>query len=454
MGFSFRETYITLVYLSFLYFGFTAPFVFALGYVWVDIFYPQALSDYLNLIPVAMIMGLAAIIGYFGKDRRDVHVSAQTVLTVMMAIWVTLTCTWAEVPYLTWTKWDWAFKTVLFSAFLPFVFRSRIQIESFIQVYMFASSAYMFPVAVKMLISGGGYGYRQGLTNNNYGLAESSALAGVCVAIIPLALFLRTHSLLLPRTKWRDFGYIGLAVLSLFGAIGTFARTALVAFAALGAHMLVASRRKMLVIILGSLAAAAVVYSASSAWDTRISTVDDYSQDESAMTRILMWKWTINYAATHPWGGGFTSYLISRIEYPAAPGEAPIIAGGRAFHSSYFEVLGEQGVPGAILFGSLILMSFKSIWAVRRKTKNVPHMLWAFDLAGALQGSFLVMLAAGAFVGIAFQPAYWYMFAIIQSLRQHVRRVEILEEEKARPPKLSFAPVVRPALAPAERVMS
>ena len=47
-----------LIYVSFLGLGMAAPFVFTLGYVWVDTFRPQDVTWYiLNQMPVAMIMG-------------------------------------------------------------------------------------------------------------------------------------------------------------------------------------------------------------------------------------------------------------------------------------------------------------------------------------------------------------------------------------------------------------
>ena len=62
-----------------------------------------------------------------------------------------------------WPKWDWAFKTVMFSAFIPLVIRSRVQIEAFVQIYVLTLAANFIPFAAKVLISGGGYGRNLGL---------------------------------------------------------------------------------------------------------------------------------------------------------------------------------------------------------------------------------------------------------------------------------------------------
>jgi probable O-glycosylation ligase (exosortase A-associated) len=453
MSIGVRELYLTLVYCSFFVVGLTAPFVFSLGYVWVDIFYPQALSDVLGSFPVAAAIGAAAFFGYVFADRRAPHFSTHTALTLIMAAWVTITLLWAEAPVLAYDKWNWAFKTVAFSAFLPFVFRSRVQIEAFILVFFLAAMAYVFPVAVKTLISGAGYGRRIGLVNTNSGLSESSALAALSLAIIPLALFLREHSVLIPRFRLRGAVFLGFCFLGIFSAIGTFARTAVVGFVVLGGELFVRSRRKILFVAGAAALTVAVLFTVQSTWDNRISTIEDYNQENSALTRLLVWRWTLSYALSHPLGGGFMSYVISRIEYPPTPEDpAGLVVVGRAFHSSFFEVLGEHGFPGLALFLGLVGLSLRSVHVVRRRARDHAELQWAFDLAGGLRAALLVMLACGAFVGIAFQPAYWYLFAMIATTRQHVARVLPAETGRGRPALSAVGR--RDVLAPVARLTS
>ena len=125
MGLS--DIYIAMVYAAFFVVGLTTPFVLSLGYLWVDTAYPQYISTIVTEVQSSMIMGSAAILGYFAFDRRSAPpISASAVLMVLFAGWVTLTITWAELPDMAWLKWDWAFKTVMFSAFLTFVLRSSL----------------------------------------------------------------------------------------------------------------------------------------------------------------------------------------------------------------------------------------------------------------------------------------------------------------------------------------
>jgi hypothetical protein len=200
---------VLLIFLSFFVFGAVAPFILTLGYIWVDTFRPQDVAWFvMNQLPVAQLTGFAAVAGYVLLDRRSPpRFTFTTLLTLLLAGWITMTMLWAEVPSAGWSKWDWAFKSVLFSAFIPWAIRSRVQIEAFVQVYVLALAANFIPFAAKVLISGGGYGHNLGLQTGNANLAEGELLSAVVLMAIPLALYLARHTQLLPRTRLLRFGY-------------------------------------------------------------------------------------------------------------------------------------------------------------------------------------------------------------------------------------------------------
>jgi probable O-glycosylation ligase (exosortase A-associated) len=416
-----RSLFLTLMYLNFLGVGILAPFVFTLGYVWVDTFRPQDVSwEILNQLPVALIMGVAALAGYCLLDRRSPpRLTLVTVLTLLLAGWITATMYWAESPLAGWSKWDWAFKSVMFSAFIPLAIRSRVQIEAFVQVYVFALAANFIPYAIKVLISGGGYGHNLGLMAGNANLSEGELLSTVVLMAIPLALYLGRHTQLLPRTRLVKLGYMGLAGCALVTALGTYERSALVALVALGGYMLMRSRRKMLFGLCMALGAVAVVALMSSEWTERISTLNDPTADSSALIRLLTWEWTLKYVVANPFGGGFNCFVINRIELPNGH-----VHFGRAFQSIYFEMLGQHGWLGLGLFLGIIARTMIGLRQLRRRIRDIPHLAWCADMADALQAGMVVFLTAGAFVDIAFQPELWYFIAMFVSLSEYVRRVE------------------------------
>lgn len=431
-----RDLILLATYACFLVLGAAAPFILALGYVWVDAFRPQEVAHgVFSGLPVAMVMGAAAVGGWFIFDRRDpARPGLITALTLLLALWVTLsTAFWAVVPGTAWWKWDWAFKTIVFSAFIPLVFRSRVQIEAFLQVYLFAIAAHFLPFAGKTIIAGGGYGRNLGLIQGNSGIAEGATLAAVSLMLVPIALFLRRHTRLLPHWRVTSYLFLGLAVAGVIAAVGTYQRTALIGMAVLAAFILLQSQHKGLAGAAIALGIAGVAFLTTDAWNTRIATIGEYRQESSALTRLLVWEWTLGFVQDHPLGGGFGTSEISRITPPPAAGELEteeVI--GRAFHSVYFEVLGEQGWVGLALFLGLAGAALLAHREVIRRANAIAGLAWAVDLARALRASLVILLVCGAFIGIAFQPMLYYFVAWSVCMREYLRRYRSERAEEAR----------------------
>ena len=421
-----RDLAIILTYVSFLTLGTMSPFVLSLGYVWVDLFGPQYLGwSPLSYIPVSFIMAVAAAAAYLLLDRRAApRITLPPLLFLAIGLWITATTAWAAVPTASWGKWDVAFKALMFAAFVPFVVRSRVQIEAFVHVYIFSMSADILPWAVKTVISGGGYGQSLGLVGaNSIWLAESSAVATVGIMLLPLLLSLRRHSLLLPRGRVRDLVYLGTAFGGLFASIGTFARTAVGGLVVLWVSMFLRSRRKGAFLLASAAVGAGLFAVTSDKWTERISTIEDYSNEGSAQVRILMWRWTLGYVAQHPFGGGFRVWLTSHIVIDGGGPNVPATEQtGRAFHNIFFAVLGEHGYPGLALYGLLIAALFASLGRIIKLTARQPAHEWAHDLAKALQITIAVLLTCGNFIDISFEPLVWYLFAMVVCLREYVRR--------------------------------
>jgi putative inorganic carbon (HCO3(-)) transporter len=421
-----RSLWLLFVYVSFIGLSVSAPFIATLGYIWVDTFQPQDVAYVvLNNLPVAMIMGSVALVGYILLDRRSPPPwTLQTALHVGLAIWVSLTLVWAQMPEAAWIKWDWAFKTVAFAAFIPYVIRSRVQIEAFAQTYVISLAANFVPFGLKVLMSGGGYGRNLGLQAGNAGLAEGGLLSTSCLMAVPLAIFLASHSQLMPRLKILQLAYWGIAALAIVTALGTYERSALLGLVVLGAYMWVSSKRKIGFGIVLAVVAGLVIHTASGAWNLRVSTIGDYQEDSSALVRILVWKWTLNFAASHPLGGGFSTYLIDHVDVPAAgavPGHTEF---GRAFHSIYFEVLGEHGYPGLVMFLLLAGSTFVVLRRIAKKARPYPELEWVVGLSNALQSGLAVFMGCGAFIGLAFQPMFWYFISMSVCLNAYMWRVE------------------------------
>lgn len=94
----------------------------------------------------------------------------------------------------------------------------------------------------------------------------------------------------------------------------------------------------------------------------------------------------------------------------------------RAFHSMYFEVLGEQGFVGASIFAAMIATFFASAGRIARRAGRIAQLVWMADLAKAMMVSGLAYFAGTTFIGVAFQPFHYYLFALTVALLNHYAR--------------------------------
>lgn len=428
-----QSLFLTAVLFSLIFMGFSAAFGAALGFVWVDIVKPQQLAySIIAGWPLSMITALTMLTQFFLKDRKSPpKFDPILILITLLAIWVTLTTMMSGIPVFPWKKWDWVFKVLLFAVLMPYIFRSRVQIEAFILVFIFSAATLFFSAGVKTLLGGGGYGVLAVMGQENTGLAESSTLAVVCASLIPMMLYIMRHTLVLPKSIFTQLLFLGLIVTAVATVVGTSARAGLISLALM--YVLLTwrapkqQRRWLIVIALIGGIVVANLNLASTPWGSRMSTIETYNKDSSALGRIAVWKWTLDFVGDHPMGGGFVAYAYNRIATVTDDGvivyypEGTIR--GKAFHSIYFEVLGEQGIPGFVMYIAIIGITLAKLRKLRRAWRDREGMTWLSTLASTLSISILVYLAGGAFVGIAYQPFFFYMISLTVALDQYARRV-------------------------------
>jgi probable O-glycosylation ligase (exosortase A-associated) len=419
------------VFAALMFAGFSAAFAAALGFVWVDVVRPQHLAySIINDMPLSFIAAVATLTLFLVRDKKaPPRFGAILVLITMFGLWVTLTTAMSDFPAQAWGKWDWASRVLMFAVVIPFIFRSRIQIEAFLLIFLFSASTILFSAGVKTIFGGGGYGTLAVMGTGNTGLSESSTLAVVSVMLIPLILFLMRHTVIFPRNLLTKGLFLGIIVIALATVVGTTARTGIIAVAVMCLISMLQSKKKMWWIAGLALAGIVVLNLDLSAtrWGNRMSTIETYNADSSAMGRIKVWQWTLDYVGSHPMGGGFDAYLHNRIIGVSPDGQAILLpegqVGGKAFHSIYFEVLGEQGIAGFIMYFLMVGLALVKLIRLKNTWKDDPGMAWIAGLANAMMTAIFVFLAGGSFVGIAYQPYIFYMLSLTVAIDQYAMRV-------------------------------
>ena len=411
-----RSLFLLAVYCSFFCYGLRAPFILVLGYLWVDIFTPQLISyGILTQVPVSMLLGIAILLSMAWLPYSpDVRLRLVTILVGLFSIWMTMSLSWAVVPDAAWIKWDWAIKSVAFSCLVPFFFRNRVQIESLVWIIVLSGMGHCIPFGVKILVSGGGYGRSLGLIEANTGYGESSTLSMFSVTLVPMCIYLRAHSVLFVQSKLFKLVMVGFIVCALLTSLGTYARTGLISVGVLAAAMFVLSKRKWLVVLLAAVFALGVGAFMGQGWSDRMSTIADASDDSSAMGRVGVWWWTLEFVAKNPLGGSFDAYRINQIGIVMKDGNL-LQAAGKAFHSIYFEILGELGIPGFLLYLGIVAATLLTLLRIRRRA-NTPEWLWIRSLSDAFTIAALIFLTGGAFIGVGFNSYFYYIGAVAAAL--------------------------------------
>ena len=416
-------------------FGFRRPFMFVLAYAYIDIVSPQRLTYLLlNTVPISAIAAAFAVGGWLiADDKRGTRVAPRQLLLVLLLGWCWYTTTHADFPLEAAAKWDWVWKAVAFAIFLPLTLRTRLRIEALLLFMMLSAGSIIVVGGIKTLVTGGGYGELNLMVSNNAGLYESSTISAVAVAIVPIILwFTRFGTVFPPDWRVRTYCY-ALSFSCLLIPIGTSARTGLLCVGLLAVLMLREVKRRVLYIAALGVAGLIAVPLLPSTFTERMDTIRTYQADASASTRLAVWKWTLDYVADHPMGGGFDAYRQNRIRYDtvatvgdgnnATVERALQVDQARAYHSAYFEMLGEQGYFGLALWLTIHLGGLFRMEVVRRRyAKAPPDLAWAAPLATALQHAHLIYLLGAAFVAIAFNPFVFMLLGAQMGLDGYLSR--------------------------------
>jgi probable O-glycosylation ligase (exosortase A-associated) len=405
--------------------GLKRPFLLVCVYAYIDIVSPQRLSYYLlNSVPVSMIVAGLAVGGWLLADSKaNLKFTARQGLMLLLLFYAGATTVYGDFPTEALGKWEWVWKALFWAIFLPLTLRTKLRIEAYLLFVTLSAAAIIIVGGIKTALSGGGYGALNLMVENNSGLYEGSTISTVAIALIPIILWLARFGTVFPK-DWRVmlFAY-SLIFACLLIPVGTAARTGLICVGALVILMLRNAKNRIGYMALVAAALAVAVPLLPDTFTDRMSTIKGYQADASASTRIAVWKWTWDYAGENPLGGGFEAYRQNRLRMDLVSTDsagsvemvqtAVVEDRGRAYHSAYFEMLGEQGFPGLALWLLIHASGLLRMEVLRRRYRKAEgEEAWIAPLATALQNAQLIYLVGAIFVGMAYQPVIFMLLAV------------------------------------------
>ena len=402
------------------------PFAFVLIYVWLEYFRPQQVDPAVfSDSRVMLVFGVLAVGSLlFHRGRVDSIVLGVITWFLAILLWTEFTTSFAEVPDMAQLKMQAVLPLLLFSITSVLGIKDYKDLYFYIAAAIAGSLVHIFTAGIKAMLGSGGYGYTLGIANDNFGLAESSTLGVMAVVFVLLYQFAvkiaEGKGFLHPSAKFSALFYIIVAA----AVIGSSSRAGLVSLVVLIAALVFHSpkiviRRLPWIILLSVIVG---YFSINEAWIDRMSTIQDYSSERSANNRLAIWSWTIDYVFAHPFGGGFFVNRISNFDWPGPDGQIFNLS-GVGFHSIFFEVLGEHGFIGFVLYYGMVGRIFWKLVLFYRSDFEVGS-LYLREAAFCLVSAWLVYLAGAAFVAVAFLP-YTFLLVVLSATFLSLSKIEL-----------------------------
>jgi probable O-glycosylation ligase (exosortase A-associated) len=200
-------------------------------------------------------------------------------------------------------------------------------------------------------------------------------------------------------------------------ALGSYSRGALLASGAMLLLLWWRGDHKVRNAVLLSTVAVLLVAFMPDNWSQRMSTIETYDQDASALGRLSAWWTAFGIAKDYPFGAGFE---IARPELVAK--YSPYPERVHAAHSIYFLVLGNHGFVGLLLYVLLGVTSWRAASRIRAAAAAVPEARWCRNLAGMCQVSLAAFAVGGAFLSLSYFDLPYYVMALLVVTERWVQR--------------------------------
>ncbi|MCE3264578.1 MAG: putative O-glycosylation ligase, exosortase system-associated [Pseudoduganella sp.] len=416
-----RDLIITLIIFASLPMIFKRPFYGAVMWIWISVMNPHTQGwGFAQSMPFAAIIAGVTLVAMLARPKEVRFPSTGlTWLLIAFSAWMCVTTLFAMGPEDPMEMLRKVMKIMLMTVVVSMLVRTRKDIEMLVWTIVISLGYFG--------VKGGLFTIRSGGAHRVWGPAGTfidgnNEIALALIMVVPLMLFLVP----LIASKWGKRAMWLSAGLCALASLGSYSRGAALALAAMLVFLWLKSQDKVkLGVLLLCMAPLALVFMPEQ-WHSRIDTINNYEQDGSAMGRINAWKMAANLAADRPLGGGFEIYnrdIFSR--YAPNPDDV------HAAHSIYFQVLGEHGYVGLLLFLALYVVVWRNGSWVIRSADGVPELEWAARLARMLQVSLVGFMVGGAFLSLAYFDVPYYIMVIMVATRLLVERT--LQERAAQP---------------------
>jgi len=435
-----RDLFVATIVFGTLPFVLKRPFWGILLMAWLGYMNPHRLCyGFMLGFPVVQTVAIVTMMGMLmSKEAKRMVWSREVILLLVFTGWMGFSTILAFYPDLAWSEYERFIKIQILTFMTLVLLTSPQRVTLLIWVIVLSLGFYGVKGGLFTIMNGGAY-----RVEGPFGtfIGGNNELALAMVMTIPLMRYLHQQE----RHRLVKLGLFALMLLTAVAAIGTQSRGALVALTITGVVFWWKGKNKIVSAVLMAVVAFFILGFMPESWFQRMNTINTYEQDASAMGRINAWWVAYNVANVRVFGGGggmFHAEVFHRY--------APVPEDVHNVHSIYFQVLGEQGWAGLVLFLSLLSLSWLKCGSITRIAKKSPPSYWARDLASMVQVSLVGYLSAGTFLGLAAFDYLYHLVAVVVVTHVLAKRQSV--EGKAGPvPMLNLGSMIRDLMGQARR---
>lgn len=421
-----RDIVVALFILAYVPLALRSPFAAFLLWAWAGLVAVHSyLYGFMRGIPLAQVFALITLGVLLLPSMRpkvDYRAGGLGVILILILIhgFFSALLAYPGMPR-NWELYTNMVKTVLLCMLMPLFIFNRQRVNVFVLLLVFSVAFHGFIDGLKFVASAGGHnahGIQKFGDNNHYAM--------VLIMVMPLMIYVyrfSAHWL----TRWATMAVF---VVTFLAVLATNSRGALLSVMAMGVWIILLGKRKLAGLVMAGVLATLVVQMAPDDWFERMDTIKAADQDLSFMGRVTAWKRASAIALENPiLGGGYHAGQEASIyeQFRYKQGllgfvETPDTGYAAASHSIYFEVMGDLGFGGLLLFLLAIGSTFYNWLRIRRlASKDATNLAWATELANMLAASMVVYVVGGAALSAAYFELPYYVMMLTQMLWLSIR---------------------------------
>lgn len=279
---------------------------------------------------------------------------------------------------------------------------------------------WIFTAITLFLVLRGYYFYKTGiyeLAVPDQRAASRNSFAGSLAYMLPIAYGLSKAS----KGKLAKFFGFFTVLWCVIGVILTYSRGGLLGILAGMFGILMTEKRKAKIIFIGLLLFFMIMPRLSEKYINRMSTIETYQEDASAMGRVATNYAAINMIKENPILGVGAGNYNDRFYEHVPPEYLKWVEPGKSVHNIVMQVTSENGIIGLAVFLSLILLGFKNSFAkIKNNTLGSEEY---YEILRMLRISLFVSFLTAQFGQGAYHGNLYTILPFLAAIKQNILEI-------------------------------